>query len=271
VKQRITTAILLIATLNGVAFAQSKITVSPSFRNFYYKEVNDAGKFLDKETGLIAGLQGKITRQWDNDRLYASINAGLFDGRAQYDGHTQDGANLRTQTDETFYHAGLTLGENLKWLETPLSIYTSMEYHQWDRDILATTISQGLFERYKWWELSFGTIVNLIKTTPHNLTLNLSIIRTIRPEIMVDLSAHGYGKPEIDLVSKLGTAIELSYTLHTENNYQFKLAGKYKTWKFGASKFKTLSNESSTPLAIKEPDSTTHTVEMRFDLERRFF
>ncbi|NOZ52181.1 MAG: hypothetical protein GXP08_03395 [Gammaproteobacteria bacterium] len=266
--KRIIIITALIIFSNGV-FAQAKFNISPGVKYFNYEETDDNGVFLNKETGFIAGIQGSITQRPDNNSVYASINAGYFDGRIQYDGHTQNGADLLTQTDETFYHAGLTVGENLMLKGAPLAIYTTIEYRQWDRDILATERTLGLFERYKWWELSFGVIHDLIKNTSHNLTLDVSVIRTLSPKMAVDLSAQGFGKPVLDLGSKLGAAIELSYTLRAADNYRIGVAGKYKTWRFGASKTRAVSNGLNSATII-EPSSMTHTAEMRIVIERYF-
>jgi len=255
---------------NSAAYAQTTLNISPGVRHFYYKETTAKGLFLDKETGRIAGIQGHLTQQANQNSIYSSLNIGLFDGRIEYDGHTQAGKTLVTRTNETFYNAGLSLGKRLGTTETPLTIYTTLEYHWWDRDILPTNTTQGLFERYKWWELSFGVTIDVTANPSHDLTLDLSLSHTLQPKMMVDLSSQGFGKPVLDLDSKLGAAIKLSYTLYSADNYQFGVAGKYKTWKFGASKPKAINN-GVRRITITEPDSATHTVEMQFVVEHYFF
>ena len=74
--------------------------------------------------------------------------------------------------------------------------------------------------------------------------------------MMVDLTDAGYGSPKLDLGNGVGFSGELKYTIIRAKNSSFQFGAQFKTWEFGRSNSKTISNGINT-ITITEPDSTT--------------
>ena len=73
---------------------------------------------------------------------------------------------------------------------------------------------------------------------------------------MIDLTDAGFGSPVLDLGNSIGFSGELKYEFKQASNSSLQFGVQFKTWEFGRSNSKTISNGSDI-ITITEPDSTT--------------
>src|SRR4030095_14227816 len=85
--------------------SQTDLQVSAGFMGFSYKEYSDSGVLLDREDAWLPGVTGELGYREGPWRISAS--GSFFGGKADYDGQTQGGVAVNTNTDERLWSAGL--------------------------------------------------------------------------------------------------------------------------------------------------------------------
>jgi hypothetical protein len=227
--------------------------ISGELMFFDYEEVDPSGNSLNREKGLIPGLTFSGIHQYNN--FSNTLELSIYDGQVDYDGQTQIGQPHQTTTEETI----LRLTYRLGWSPaiTQASFYGSAYWQQWDRDIQATNGISGLFERYEWWTVEAGVAAPFFKDDSQHLFLEMGMLATLNGDIMIDLDPFGYGSHTLDLGNSIGFASALKYQLKQAQNGRFQFGLQFRTWDFGRSNSKTISNGSST-ITITEPESTTY-------------
>ena len=101
---------------------------------------------LVSEQGLVAGLSAAAwitSGDWQ-----IGIDGGAFGGKLDYDGATQSGAPLTTNTEWQGWHVGMGF-ERRFLVPVPVQIGGGLEYQYRDRHILSTDAVGGLKERYQ--------------------------------------------------------------------------------------------------------------------------
>ena len=236
------------APADGHAF---DMRVAAELMRFAYEETDILGKTLNQETGFIPGLT--LAAATGNPRINNTFEISAYDGQVDYDGQTQSGQAHDTTTEETIYR----ILYRLSWSPSSSdnALYGKAYWQQWNRDIQPTNGVQGLFERYQWWSLEAGVQVPLATSPGQNLSLELGMLTTFNGTIMIDISDSGYGIHTLDLGNDYGLSGELRYEIR-QSNSSLQLGLQLKTWDFGRSNSKTISNDTNT-VTITEPDSTT--------------
>lgn len=228
------------------------LRIAAELMHFDYEETDMSGNILNQETGFMPGLT--IAAEQPFHRIDNSFEFSVYDGQIDYDGRTNTGLPHQTTTEESIYR----LLYKLSWspLSTKAALYGKAYWQQWDRDIQPNNGVQGLFERYQWWTIEAGATLPFIQTDNQNLLLELGLLTTFNGTILIDLSNAGFGSPVLDLGNSVGFSGELIYRLRQSQYSSLQFGVQFKTWEFGRSNSKTLSNGSST-ITIFEPDSTT--------------
>lgn len=228
------------------------LRIAAELMQFDYEETDTSGNTLNQENGLIPGLTFALAipyRSIDN-----SFEFSIYDGQVDYAGRTQTGQPHHTSTEESIYR----LLYRLSWSpqSTNAALYGKTYWQQWDRDIQPNDGVQGLFERYQWWTFEAGFELPFFRNERQQLSLDMGMLTTFNGTIMIDLSSQGFGEPVLELGDGVGFTGELKYQLHLDVNSSFRFGAQFKTWEFGRSNSKTISNGSSI-WTITEPDSTT--------------
>jgi len=132
-----------------VVAAASEADIYLKTESFTWKEYDDRGSQLLKESGLISGI-GSSVRSDIADSLVLRAKGELFGGTVNYDGQTQTGTPAETDTD----YVGLKIEGNLGWKfmvaeKSSLEPFAGLGYRWWQRDIRDTLYAAGYEET--WW------------------------------------------------------------------------------------------------------------------------
>ena len=225
---------------------------------FNYEETDTAGNRLNKETGYIPGVS--ITASGRFRTASHSFEFSFYGGEVDYDGQTQSGAPHETRTEQTIYRLLYRASAPLE--TTDAELYGKVYWQQWDRDIqpnfndiLNSNVS-GLFERYEWWSIEGGVEVPLMRKDRQDLLLGLGVLTTLYGTITIDLDGLGFGEPVLDLGDGIGFFGELKYNIRQWRTGSLQLGVTYRTWEFGRSNSKTISNGTEL-ITVTEPESQT--------------
>lgn len=243
--------LVCIMTISTDSFAVD-LRFAAELINFNYEETDISGNTLNQEAGFIPGIT--IAAAYPYQRINNTVELSVFDGQVDYTGRTQVGQSHQTTTDTSIYR----LQYKLSWfpLSTKNALYGKIYWQQWDRDIQPANGVLGLFERYQWWTIEAGVQFPFIKNEAQNFLIELGMLTTFNSTIMIDLSDVGFGDPTLDLGNDIGFSGELKYEFRQARNSSLQFGVQLKSWGFGRSNSKTLSNGSTT-ITITEPDSTT--------------
>lgn len=238
-----TTAILL---LSFSVKAESQFSIAPTLLHFDYTEFSKSGVVLDKETGWIPGLQLQLNKPFGEQWRIAFELTG-YDGSVDYEGNTQ------TTTEATIIRFGARI-------ETPITSQTDLVFgathHEWQRDIQDSSTLSGLFEIYRWWEISLGISSQFWAKDTQSWRAEAVLLRTVNPTIHVDISRADLGKTDLDLGTEWGARLQLSWTGAVNPKWQYGFKVFYEAWDFGRSGSKTTSG-GAISLPVVEPRSET--------------
>ena len=219
---------------------------------FNYEETDVDGNRLNKETGYLPGVSIAASQRFRT--AYHSFEFSAYGGEVDYDGQTQSGVPHQTRTEQTIYRVLYRLSAPLE--TTDAELYGKVYWQQWDRDIQPNNNVLGLFERYEWWSIEGGFEVPLMRKDRQDLLLGLGVLTTLYGTISIDLSDAGFGEPVLDLGNGVGFVGELKYDIRQWKNSSLQFGVSYRTWEFGRSNSKTISNGSEF-FTITEPESQT--------------
>jgi hypothetical protein len=228
------------------------LRIAVELMHFDYEETDLSGSTLNQETGFIPGITLAAIQPYFG--IENSFEFSMYGGQVDYDGQTQDGQPHQTTTEQSIYR----LLYKLSWspLSTEAAFYGKTYWQQWDRDIQPNNGVGGLFERYRWWTVEAGAQLPFIRQDRQNLFWELGLLASLNGTIMIDLSDAGFGSPALDLGNSIGFASGLKYEFKRTSNSSLQFGVQFKTWGFGRSNSKTISDGNDT-FTITEPDSTT--------------
>ena len=247
--QRVATAALLALPTTAGAV---DMRIAAELMHFDYEETDLLGNVLNQETGYIPGLTLSASQRYriiDN-----TVELSVYDGKVDYDGQTQAGQPHRTTTEQTIVRVLYRLGWSPQGTEG--AFYGKAYWQQWDRDIQPNNGVLGLFERYQWWSLEAGVQIPFIKQQRRSLLLELGVLTTQSGTIMIDLTDAGFGNNTLELGDGYGFSGELKFTVMRSAHSSFHASANVRSWEFGRSNSKTISDGSNV-ITITEPDSST--------------
>lgn len=117
--------------------------------SFTWKEYDDSGSQLLKESGLLSAM-GASVRADIAESLVLRGRGELFGGTVNYDGQTQTGTPVETDTN----YAGFKMEGNIGWKfkvseKSSLEPFAGLGYRWWLRDMQDTLYVAGYEET--WW------------------------------------------------------------------------------------------------------------------------
>ena len=247
-----------------------------SVMDFGYKEFGERNELLDREDGLLPGLSLGIMQPINN--WFGVLEGSMYSGEVTYDGQTQNGIPLETDTDELIIDAALQLGY---WFNRPkrfnYALYGGLGYRYWRRDIRPTALTNGtpvagLLETYQW---KYGLLGFKVKYNQNDIVywkINIQLMRTIDPEIEVDFQGfRGFDNTRLELGEKYGTRINISWNYAYSKSQSFEIVPFYEQWAVGRSPDKTVtSNGVPVGMRIFEPRSETRNIGISIILKLKF-
>mgnify|MGYP001827127147 FL=1 len=232
---------------------------------FDYREFDDNDILLNKEEGLLPGLVLSATLDWEN--WYSELNYQYNRGTVEYDGQTQSGIPIITDTDEDIIVVNLLLGRYFGGAAAYRSaIYAGLGYYYWERNILSTGSVSGLFETYEWSYALLGGKFSLLKSSNNGLLLDVRLRRMLNATMQVDfLGYQNYDNLELDIGEEWSLRVALPYFMTIDQHARFSIEPYLTTWFIGRSPDEQITS-GGVPIGISayEPRSETTNVGISF-------
>jgi hypothetical protein len=227
--------------------------VGISVERFGYEEFSDSGRLLDREEGYLPGVSGSITAlkgAWEFS-LVGRFHAGTVD----YDGQTNAGAPLKTETDQRVWDLGFTAGRrfNAPVIESLLP-YLGVGYWRWQRDINPTAVTSGLSETYSWPYAAVGARAMLLRRERFEWQLDIGVVRPISPEVKVDFSGV-FDSARLKLGSRTGYRAAMPLGWKFGRAKQITLEPFWERQAFGRSPTEVLNRTGMAVGTVFEPRS----------------
>lgn len=173
--------------------------------SFDYTEYRDNGEFLDGETGLIPGIV--LKRKQYHQRLYTELVGQLYGNTIKYDGQTQGGIPVKTDSVAVIVDTHFKLGMRLKNIHEP---YLGLGYRYWYRQILNGqdingAAVAGLLEEYYWFYGILGYTANFAVSEKVSLGFDLRYTKMLNAKMDVDfLGFNNYDDSQVNLGNESG-------------------------------------------------------------------
>lgn len=196
--------------------------------------------------------------------LRIEFNLSAYRGTIDYQGHTNKGVPHQTRTDETLSHQGLRLVSTF----TPQAdFFLGVQSREWQRDIRDNNGVFGLFEKYRWHELSTGLDVILSKNSTQQWLVEIGVLKIIAPELFVDLSKVNGGTANLSLGEKLGGRLKLTWAYMLSSPWTMNVNAYAEAWDFGRSDLKRTTTGA---MVVSEPRSETRNAGLQLALQYTF-
>lgn len=189
--------ILTATSLLGLVFtplAGAETDIYLKVDSVTWKEFSDTGSQLLKETGELYGLG--ISGKTDRHNAWTFMGKfELFGGGLDYDGQTQIGTPVQTDSD----YLGLNMVGTMGWNfvvsdKASIEPFGGLGFRYWSRDLQSTPTAIGYEEL--WWSFysEFGVHGDYEVSDTVKLFAEVGIILPIKNENEADLSFAGLGK-----------------------------------------------------------------------------
>ncbi len=246
---------------------------------FDYREYNGQEILLDKETGPMPGLHlsGAIHR----DNWYSELVYEYHLGTVDYDGQTQNGAPLTTETEEDIVDLSLIVGRHFGSASRHRSaFFGGLGYHYWERNILPTGNVAGILETYKWSYALLGMKLSFLKSDKNGLLLDIRLRRMLDATMdidflgFVDINGNQWDNTSLNLGEDWSYRVGLPYILSLGQNASLTIEPYISTWFIQRSNTQELTSGGQPlqvqRLVIHEPQSETTNVGISLRYRHQF-
>jgi len=235
------------------SIAELGASFSTKILHFNYEEFDDNNVKLNQEKGVIPGIG--LTFVNKRKRFKQSVEIESYLGEVDYNGFLQSGKSHKTNTQQFL----VNMAYQIAW--SPLAqsrheIFAEYAFHNWQRDILATSNAIGLFEEYSWFSLEIGARFEILQRKSHQLDSTFSVFRNHLGKIEIDQSDDGFKNPTLNLGDRFGFSGGLVYQYRIQEHGLLQLSAQFSYWQFGKSNTEKISNGQSIR-TIHEPKSTS--------------
>jgi hypothetical protein len=222
--------------------------------DFDFKEYAD-GERLNHEHGTLYGLVGGV--QASRNALLVEGDLSWFGNDVRYNGQTQAGAPVKTQTDEHILDALARAGWRFRRQERlQYQLFGGLGYRYWQRDIKSTSAATGVNETYTWWYGLLGGR-GLYLANPRTTWLaEAQFMRPLDPEIEVDFNS-GLDDTRLDLGSEPGLRLSLAWQHTLNSGWRLDIVPFYDAGDIGRSQNRTLKQNGVVVGRVFEPRSET--------------
>lgn len=225
-----------------------------SVQSFRYQETDAHNNVLDREAGLLPGLVIEAGKHLD--RYSGLISASLHKGTIPYDGQTQGGSPLMTETRErivdvaALIKTGIGPYTDFPWLSAGFG------YREWRRDIQPTNSAAGLFETYRWPYWMIGLTGDVFQKGLWKAGLDWRLMRPIHPTI--ELDANDFDPLTLSLGSTYSFNVGFPIEYRAGTKQTVVIRPYWQSWHLRQGNSKRLySNGIPTDYSAHEPDSET--------------
>jgi hypothetical protein len=223
-------------------------------QNFHYKETDAQGAVLDREDGLLAGVEGSIGIHDDGYTLL--LSGSLHRGTITYNGQTQGGTPLTTDTEERIADVSALIKFHTGRSKDSLRVIEGLGYREWRRDIQSTGPVLGLYEIYRWRYLMLGVEADVFHNGPWKASFDVRLTRPVHPTI--EIEAPGFDPLTLKLGARYGVIFRFPVEYRFASRQAIVITPYWQTWFLERSNSKRLySNGNPTGLIATEPDSET--------------
>lgn len=265
--KKITIVAVLFCNSN-LALAETQLSLSPSLLHFDYTEFSTSNTVLDRETGWLPGFS-LIFKDDINKQLHYEFEVAGHFGNVDYNGSTQLGTAHSTTTDESIWHIGFRLLVPYdKFTDNTTDLYIGIKRHEWQRNIHDNNNISGLYEVYKWWEISAGIQSSLWSNKTQRLTYDASLLYIYEPTIFVDLSRINRGSTTLNIGENYGGRLQLAWEQNNDPQWTYKLNTYAEFWDFGRSN--TRSTKGGISTTVTEPRSETRNIGLQATIQYTF-
>ena len=201
-------------------------------QGFGYQEFNEQNVLLDREDGLLPGFTMELGKSGPS--VSAALRIELFDGLVDYDGQTQSGIPLTTNTDER-----ITTFEALRRLKVEALVagdgvfIAGLGRRGWRRTIRATNITSSLFEVYRWKYLTVGGALTFLRRGKWSGDVDLRWLWPIDPTMSVKIS--GFDAVTLGLKSRSSARLAFNFRFVTNVGQEWVISPYWESWNLGRS------------------------------------
>lgn len=256
--------LLLLCFLLGVlspASAQAELmgsylSLGVGVQDFGYKEFDDQDVLLDREDGPMPGFVMEAGSNWQD--VSGTLRFELFSGLVKYDGQTQSGIPLTTDTDERITKFEALLRFDVKALADNDGVFIAgLGHREWRRDIRATNITSGLFEVYRWKYLTVGGAVTFLRREKWSGEVDVRWLWPIAPTMSLNLT--GFDAVTLNLKSRSSARVGFNFRFVTDAGQKWAISPYWESWNLGRSNDARLTvSGAPTALTVHEPRSETN-------------
>lgn len=231
---------------------------------FDYVEYDDNDVFLDGESGFIPGVVAKLKT---NQRIYYELEGGVYYNKIEYDGQTQGGIPVVTDSDALVIDMHFKIGRNFEPLyQREQKVYVGLGYRYWyrninsGRDILGNSVA-GLIEEYSWYYALAGYAVHFDASNNVKVGIDLRVTKMLDAQLEVDfLGFNGIDNTSLNLGNKVGARFAVPIEIQTTHSSVI-VAPFYEIIDIGRSNdVRVTIGGVPTIVAIHEPRSETRNV-----------
>ena len=243
---------------------KSTFEIGAGLMAFDYVEYDDNNVFLDGETGLIPGV---IVKLKTNKRIYYEWEGSLYYNTIEYDGQTQGGSPVVTDSDALILDTHFKIGLNFEpAFEREQKIYMGMGYRYWYRniqsgqDVLGNPVA-GILEEYSWYYGLLGYEVHFAAANNVKVGLDLRLTKMFKAQLEVDfLGFQSFDNTVLDLGNKVGARFAIPVEIKMAQS-SVTVTPFYEIIDIGKSNIvRVSSNGVPTATSILEPRSETRNV-----------
>ena len=251
----------------------TRASITLSAMDFGYKEFSDTGRLLDQEYGVLPGIG--IALEWSRQAWVVWGGISYYAGTVTYDGQTNLGNPISTDTATTLWDGQVRLGRHFGSEAGQITPYLGFAYHYWNRDILPTQTASGRYvsglnEIYRWYSFDLG-ILAMATTHVPGLRIGLDVrgFQIKRPTMEL-MPANGYDGTTLALGEERGwyLGLPIDYSLNGSTALRVELYAE--TWGFGRSATQKLTSGGVVVGSVYEPQSETRVYGLVIGLNRQF-
>lgn len=231
---------------------------------FDYVEYDDNNLFLDGESGLIPGV---IVKLKTNKRVYYEWEGSVYYNKIEYDGQTQGGTPVVTDSDALIIDTHFKIGRNFSPLyEREQKVYVGMGYRYWWRnirsgqDITGNPVA-GIAEEYRWFYALAGYAAHFDVSNNVKFGIDLRLTKMFDAKLDVDfLGFSNFDNTSVNLGNKVGARFALPIEIKMTQS-SITVAPFYEIIDIGRSNdVLVTSGGVATTTSIHEPRSETRNV-----------
>lgn len=185
---------------------------------FNYAEYRDNNEFLDGESGFIPGLV--LKRKQNHQQVYTELVGQIYSSLIKYDGQTNTGIPLKTDSVAIIMDTHFKLGMTLAKKHEP---YIGLGYRYWYRNILngrtaGGSAVAGLLEEYYWYYGMLGYATNDDVSEKINVGFDIRYTRMFDARMDVNyLGFKAYDNKQVNLGNESGLRFAVPIKFKTRN------------------------------------------------------